>query len=342
MTERSWKTMEEGVEEYVSELIKFRKKEVAGNVFWLRLRDLDMKLDKWREMCPDANVLKPTSAEVAVREPLRTVLLKDLDWSVTDPLKSVEDAVLVRLGRECMDEMRAYLLGLIPGRVKGKSRGTGDRLALATTYFKCFRCKEPMPYVRITVHQCFKDLPAGREDEDGEDDTTITITSMLKAARTSAPLYRTTDKVFFDEEASRHAEVLIRACENDPNKTTFADMEALDARLECVACEPGKRRQAMQWRSALLHSIQHHYATDNSPISARWKVINDPDELQRIEAAEKPAIEKGQVVRQCRGGYRIKVPACSNQEMWNKALREQSVAYAQDSSMANFPPFVRF
>ncbi|KAL1718791.1 hypothetical protein EV715DRAFT_200334 [Schizophyllum commune] len=336
-----WNTMKEGVEEYVSELIKFRKKEVAGSVFWRRLHDLSMRISKWGEICPDTNVLKPTSAEVAVREPLMTVMLKDLDWSVTNPLASVEDAVLVRLGRECMDEMKVYLLGLIPGKVKGKSKDKDDRLALATTYFKCFRCKEPIPYVRIVIHHCFKELAAPSEDED-EDDTAITITSMLKAARTSVPLYRTTDKVFFDEEASRHAEVLIKACGKDPKRATFADMEELDARLECAACELGKRRQAMQWRSALLHSIQHHYATDTDPISAQWKVINDSDELQRIKAAEQPAIEKGQVTRQCLGGHRIKLPASRNQELWRKALSEQSLADAQDTSMANFPPYVRF
>ena len=128
-----WNTMKEGVEEYVSELIKFRKKEVAGSVFRRRLRDLSLRLSKWREMCTDTNVLEPTPAEVAVREPLKTVLLKDLDWSVTDPMASVKNDVLVRLGRECIDEMRAYLLGLIPGKSKGKGKGTDDRLALATT-----------------------------------------------------------------------------------------------------------------------------------------------------------------------------------------------------------------
>ncbi|KAL1682644.1 hypothetical protein EV122DRAFT_203227 [Schizophyllum commune] len=333
-----WNTMKEGVEEYVSELIKFRKKEVAGSVFRRRLRDLGLRLSKWREICPDTNVLEPTPAEVAVREPLKTVLLKDLDWSVTDPMASVKDDVLVRLGRECMDEMRAYLLGLIPGKSKGK--GTDDRLALATTYFKCFRCKEPMPYVRVVVHHCIRNLAASRDDEE-EEATTITITSMLKVVEASVPLYQTTDKVFFDAEASQHAEMLIRACGKDAKKTTFADMEALDLRLECVACDPGKHRQAMQWRSALLHSIQHHYATDSNPISARWKVIGDPNELQRIKAAEHLAMEKGQVHRYY-GRDCFKVPASRDQKMWHKALGEQKIAYAQDSSMSNFPPFVRF
>ena len=88
-------------------------------------------------------------------------------------------------------------------------------------------------------------------DDEEEEATAITITSMLKVVEVSVPLYQTTDKVFFDAEASRHAEMLIRACGKDAKKTTFADMEELDLRLECVACDPGKHRQAMQWRSAV-------------------------------------------------------------------------------------------
>ncbi|KAL1748602.1 hypothetical protein HDZ31DRAFT_29052 [Schizophyllum fasciatum] len=331
-----WKAMEENVEEYINELIKLRRKELAVSVFQSRVPDLQVLLYNW--YAQPETVLLPKWWEIAAKEPAlarKGALAKqeaDVTKSILAPLTRSK---LVQLAQECSDELAAYLRSLLGGIPKGK--GKHDRLFLATTYFKCFRCREPMPYPRIAVHHCLRICKA--ETETDEADTAITISSMLRAMGFGPPFYHGGDQVTFDEEASEHAKVLVRACGKDPKTTTFADMEALDARLECVACKPKKMREAMRWRSALLHSLKLHYATEDEPISARWHVIEDTDELQRISDAEIKAEVKDKSIK-C-GAYGS-ILESDSEDAWHVSLSKQDITYAVDSSMANFPAFVRF
>ncbi|KAI5886550.1 uncharacterized protein SCHCODRAFT_02517496 [Schizophyllum commune H4-8] len=205
-----------------------------------------------------------------------------------------------------------------------------------------------MPYPRALVHHCL----FASEQEDEEEDTTISLTTMLAACASSVtPFYHPDsagDKVFFDEEASRHAEILIKACGLDPRKATFADMEALNVRVECVPCSK-RQRLGMGWRTALLHSLKKHYATDGGPITAHWSVVRDTDDLERIYTAEDHA-------HRYRWGVKIlrcPVRGCKTQFVgneresygidWHRAVAHKDLSCASNLSMVcGYPSAVRF
>ena len=250
--------MVQNVEEYMDELILLRKKAVAVEVFRDRIVVLRRRLDGFSTLAPQSH--KPSMRELAIREPLATLLMQDLQSGSTEVISSLSDETLVALGRECETEATAYLRHLLPAKKKGKAtrkdqgkaqdEDTTDGLLLATTYFKCAKCTEPMPYARALVHHCL----FASEQEVEEDDTTISLATMLTACASAVtPFYHPDsagEKVFFDEEASRHAEILIRACGLDPRNATFADMESLNVRVECVPCSK-KQRLGMGWRTAV-------------------------------------------------------------------------------------------
>ena len=170
--------MVQNVQEYMDELILLRKKAVAVKTFRALIVVLRGRLDKYRTLAPQS--YQPSLPEFAVREPLSTLLMQDLQSESTDILSSLADETLVELGRECEAEATAYLNSLLPAKEKGKapSKGRGkvteqesdDRLFLATNYFKCAKCTEPMPYPRALVHPC---LFASEQKIKEEEDTTI-------------------------------------------------------------------------------------------------------------------------------------------------------------------------
>lgn len=251
--------MVQNVQEYMDELILLRKKAVAVRVFRDRIGVLRQRLEILSTLAPQSH--QPSWRELAFREPLATLFMQDLQSGSTDVMSSsLSDETLIQLARECEAEAAAYLRSLLPAKKKGKAtrkdRGkaqdedTTDGLILATTYFKCAKCTEPMPYARALVHHCL----FASEQEVEKDDTTISLATMLTACASAVtPFYHPDsagEKVFFDEEASRHAEILIRACGLDPRNATFADMESLNVRVECVPCSK-KQRLGMGWRTAV-------------------------------------------------------------------------------------------
>ncbi|KAL1677580.1 hypothetical protein EV122DRAFT_213870 [Schizophyllum commune] len=208
-----------------------------------------------------------------------------------------------------------------------------------------------MPYPRALVHPCLFVSEQKIKEEDG---TTISLATMLAACDSAVtPFYHPDsagDKVFFDDEASQHAEIVIKACGLDPRKATFADMESLNVHVECVPCR-GKHRWGMGWRTALLHSLKDHYATDGEPITAKWNVITDTADLYKICVAEVAAFSwsdsAGVRTLGCRvPGCKTKFIAHDYQQHgmdWHKAAAHQDLSYASDLSMVcSYPAAVRF
>lgn len=336
ITPRAWSSMEQDLEEYIEELIKLRKKEVALIVFGQRYRKLRDILRGSPGLAQMAE--EPYWSELAVKEPLRTMLLTDLDHTAPkDSFSTLEDTDIVAIAQQCLAERYNYLRGLLPKRIKTKD----DAFYLATTYFKCSKCEDPIPYPCLATHYCLH----ATERYDKENDTVISIETLLYSLGAPLPFYHHSDKVVYDEEASRHA-ALLTAFWKDSKRFTFAHLESLNARFECLACEPGKHRQARRWRSALLHSLNMHCATDIEPMSAHWALIEDTDALERIYAAELKSIGNDQPV-QCKHhtkGCTAKILGKAGEYSLHRVLAHGHV-YAVGSgnvTIENYPAFVRF
>ncbi|KAI5886543.1 uncharacterized protein SCHCODRAFT_02517325 [Schizophyllum commune H4-8] len=150
-------------------------------------------------------------------------------------------------------------------------------------------------------------------------------------------------RITFDAEASRHAEILITACGLDPKKATFADMESLSVHVECLACK-GKKRLAMGWRAALLHSLNEHGARlrNGEQISSRWSVVKNANDLKRIMAEElRPPLWQ----KTTRIGLRCTLPNCNAHMIclkgqrdafdWHSAVAHKNLSRASDTSMVS-------
>ncbi|KAL1726506.1 hypothetical protein EV714DRAFT_287179 [Schizophyllum commune] len=152
-------------------------------------------------------------------------------------------------------------------------------------------------------------------------------------------------KITFDAEASRHAEILVTACGLDPNKATFANMESLSIHVECLACK-GKKRLAMGWRAALLHSLDKHGARlrNGEQISSRWSVVKNASDLKRIMAEEL----RPHWWQETRTGLRCTLPNCNARTIcpkgerdafaWHSAVAHKNLSRASDTSMVSYYP----
>ncbi|KAL1750545.1 hypothetical protein FB107DRAFT_279531 [Schizophyllum commune] len=330
MTNEAWASMKSNVQEYIDALIPYRKKDAALDAFSARAERLQLK--DYSTLAPGS--LRPHWAALAMKEPIRTLLMQDLETGSTDVLSSISDKRLVELAQECAAEATAFLRALIPRKVpvkkeKGKSADetpdevTDESLFLATTYFWCTndKCLEPMSYPRAAIHEC---LYAAESPPD-QGDTTISLTTMLAAKGCAdKPFYHPSaakkkkKRVTFDLEASQHAKILIKACGLNPKTATFADMESLN----------------------LLHSLKKHRVEDGEHLELHWEVVKDEWRLKRIEADEirNPAWSRQQCpVDDCKTDI-----VCPNGQSdafdWHNAVAHKDLSCATDISMVKDYP----
>ncbi|KAL1738288.1 hypothetical protein HDZ31DRAFT_78484, partial [Schizophyllum fasciatum] len=143
LTARAWTSLSASVTDYIDALIPYRKKNTAIRTFRSRVSTLEKRLETYHDLCPRS--LRPHWSELVVKEPLRTLLMQDLDLETTDVVSKVTDEELAVLGQQCAAEKLAFLRSLLPGNGEAqradKDRGEAededenDRLYLATTYF---------------------------------------------------------------------------------------------------------------------------------------------------------------------------------------------------------------
>lgn len=118
-----------------------------------------------------------------------------------------------------------------------------SRLQLATTYFRCIRCKETMHYPRILNHSCLTALP------DRRDRTYIPPPGEVILKQV---VWNHDSWVEFSSWGSDIISHLVLACGEDPTLITAAQMDEKDARFECLACQRGGyNRQVWSWRMAV-------------------------------------------------------------------------------------------
>ncbi|KAI5832226.1 hypothetical protein K523DRAFT_268056 [Schizophyllum commune Tattone D] len=349
ITAEVWEDMEPKVVLHITNLIAEHEKETAVRVFGERVKELTAKMT--------SGVLngifpKPHWSELAVEEPIRSLLLEGVQHAHLSRLSDVDDKEFVSLAKRCSERKMEYLRGLLLVANSSESdttnetdHGTEAALHLATTFFKCTLCdSEPMPFARIIRHHCQR-VAKGSKKDDEEDKTDISFDALMRSKRSHEPFYKT-GTVTLDALAGVHAELLIKACGKDPKTTTFAEMEAHDARFECrlpvCHARTDGTRTARRWRNAIIHSYDVHpenakHTSSGAHNSPKWAVIEDIDTLKRIGRVE---IDY-QSHKGCRDGCTTKLVSDSDM-LFHMALVHGTSPYLPDRTMDTHPTFVRF
>lgn len=168
--------------------------------------------------------------------------------------------------RESADQCLLDLLPQLRSR-KGKGKQISTRsLELATSFFKCYWCTEPISYPRILMHECLRvrseTEDADEEDTDEEDEKIEEFSqNIVDSVWAQMPFWFGTgwnegnDEITFDDEASGFARVIVKACGQNPDKVTFDQMNEIDARVECLRCSNSggrnRKRLVMNWTTAV-------------------------------------------------------------------------------------------
>ncbi|KAL1686043.1 hypothetical protein GGG16DRAFT_128977 [Schizophyllum commune] len=317
LNDRTWPRIKPKVVEELKRLILDRK-HTAVDIFEKRVNALEQRLfGAWGHA--DVKWPTPRWSEIAVKEPVRTLLMQDFESKEVDVLSAITDKEFVRLGQACVAAKIAFFGSLLPVSDRRTCESTAsaqevvldDRFFLATTWFRCTnpRCTEPMPFARAVTHNCLYVEEAGFE----EGNTHINLSAMFATYKARTELFYhpgfVGQPIYLDEGARHHAKILIAACGLNPETATFGDMEATRVTLVCITC--GLLHSAgMDWREAVgattyfslgvaliprlqfLHSVHHHPATyELTNIRVQWLVIRDSERLEAIRRKQIHAIE---------------------------------------------------
>ena len=243
------------------------------------------------------HLIVPHTSYIAAFEPIEALLKTlPLEEVVTEEQMSAlaKPDMIIQITETWRREADTFLLGLLSKLPSSPSTDEAiDRapLELATTFFKCNWCTEPINYPRILMHGCLRNRRCNDPDEEEDDQEAdegkidsgahddveameaednnahqtrnarrneITVDSVWnKMSSWFGPGWNEgNDQIFVDEEATNFAKTIVEVCGEDPNTTTFARMEELDARLECVRCTAKSKtktrnRLVMNWTTAV-------------------------------------------------------------------------------------------
>jgi hypothetical protein len=251
----------------------------------VRIAQLQRYLSRWK--------IHPTAWWIASSEPIAYFIKSELPEKTSQDFEEVGPQL-----RDVVASWRAetdrYLATLIP-RPSRKGKNTTNSLELATTFFKCHWCTEPIMYPRILMHDCFLKESDAREEarkeeenDENENEVEDSDEDMVDDARGpreprpskqitpdivlptlsdyySLGIYAGREGVTIDEEASNVARDIITICGEDPNLVTYHEMEEKHAILECLRCSRAMQakqrtksaRLVMRWTTAVRRSEIH-------------------------------------------------------------------------------------
>jgi hypothetical protein len=185
----------------------------------------------------------PPPADVYEMEEFKTIL-DDTPWDVNIDKDTFKEALLMlpRFSEQWRFSKGRELLALIDGWERKSGHQDGRRLDMATTYFECWRCTEPISYPRILVHACTYAINLLDEEQD----------TIHFAALDSVTWNFGGDRIKYHYMASRFAKKIVAACGLDPEEATAQDIDQKCCILECVSCSSGIGSMlVMNWRKAV-------------------------------------------------------------------------------------------
>ncbi|KAK0228913.1 hypothetical protein IW262DRAFT_1353783 [Armillaria fumosa] len=219
--------------------------------------------------------IAPSPADVCVTPKIKAIL----ENSNVELYNHEEDFAdikteLPKISREWRRSKGMYLLSLMPGNKHDISR-----LSLATTFFKCHECTQPISYPRVLAHKCMTALRHGYRNQS---DDMVLLCKSLQAE----PWNFNRNGVECYELAGGCAVDVVRASGLRAEKATVEDMERADVWLECMNCRVPERGSIIfQWRQAILHGLQH---AECDAVAVWRALVNDKD----IQAAKEEEIVK--------------------------------------------------
>ncbi|KIM48752.1 hypothetical protein M413DRAFT_437932 [Hebeloma cylindrosporum] len=326
LTEKAWDKMKDEL----IDLMEYKRQEMRKanitHALQLRVNTLDRVI---QSTMADHFIL-PHTSYIATREPFQALFKAlPLEERVTEEQMRAlaTPEMILQMTETWRREADILLLGLLSKLpVLPNAEEAIDRtpLELATTFFKCNWCTEPISYPRILMHRCLRHRRSKEPDEEEDDDdrgsldsgadgeeveameaendneqptrnTVRTEVTMDSVWNNMSSWFRSgwnegNDQIFVDEEATNFAKKIVEACGEDPNTTTFTRMEELNPRLECVRCSAKSKtktrnRPVMNWTTALLHDIEIHYE-DTPSTSPGWKLLTDATDISAAAQAE--------------------------------------------------------
>ncbi|KAK0239751.1 hypothetical protein EDD85DRAFT_823180 [Armillaria nabsnona] len=273
LTERAWDSMLPTLlnllEDARGKVLKKKRK----NIYKTRLNIVSNLVKPHAADNPDK--ITPSTADVCVIPKIKAIL-ENINVELYNYEQDFDDikAELPRISREWRRSKGMYLLSLMPGNKHDISR-----LSLATTFFKCHECTEPISYPRILAHKCMTSLRHGYRNQS---DDMVLLCKSLQAE----PWNFNRNGVECYELAGGCAVDVVRASGLRAEKATVEDMERADVWLECINCRvPERGSVVFQWRQAILHGLQH---AERDAVAVWRALVTDKD----IQAAKDEEVVK--------------------------------------------------
>ncbi|KAF9448882.1 hypothetical protein P691DRAFT_813470 [Macrolepiota fuliginosa MF-IS2] len=309
LTDKAWEALCPELIDHLEAVKVLRLEREKQTRIVRRCESLSKKISAWAKQQSRYDTM-PKTLDVALGEPFNSYILSGSDSEptfITDSDKFGK--ALGHFAEEWNESRNQFLASLLPKSVRGagkasaKGKGRADistkALELATTFFQCSSCVEPISYPRVLAHECLRQpcTSGNRRDSDPETLQALSITYFPR------PWMCDCEDLTFDQEASEIARAIVQVCGENPDELTAERMDEMDCRLECTRCsEPKKGRWVMKWRMAVLHELEKHCSpSDEFPLASprrgkkrvkqpaddrRWCLVTDADDLTWVRSRE--------------------------------------------------------
>jgi hypothetical protein len=234
--------------EYLEAIKADRLRELRLTMIKGRMATFLGMLKQYFSTRPTAEIL-PIAADFCYMEPFRSLII-DTPGEVDITRNSFDEHLdqLPALTTRWLQACKEQLIRLTPSNTTLEAITDDDsaRLDLATTFFRCKWCTDPVSYPRVLEHRCI----VGARNNNVEDSDPDSVFIAACGALGSGPWNYGNDQLEFEEEASSSARGILTACGVDPDTTTAATMNMMDHRIECLRCSNKSGRLVMRWKTA--------------------------------------------------------------------------------------------
>ena len=254
-----WENMRSELDEYFEGLKAIRLQDEYLQMVRKRMGILVDVVWKYTLTRPGLEII-PTFADVCIMEPFHALILDSPPE--TEITKESIDNLMVQLPELSAEWNRsnvAMLLQLVPASASLSDPDPADQvvspLDLATTFFRCSWCTDPITYPRVLKHSCLMSFHSSV----GEDLDDHVLAACHSIGRGTLPWNYGREQVTYDEEAAEAAKAIVVACGQDLETISASAMDQLDPRVECLRCvHPQRGRMVMRWRTAVRMFVALH------------------------------------------------------------------------------------
>jgi hypothetical protein len=236
--------MKDKVISRLEQLKAARLKRERGELLRSRMFILENLVKEYTSTQPRTKPL-PKAVDIAALEPFYSLIFSPMDI-ILEEFKSNVIGFQTELTDLCDKWVKSsseLLVRLLP-----KSFATNPDLHLATIFFRCRWCREPISYPRVLKHECLT-MNHSRTSDESDDE-------LLQASNLYHPWNYGGEQVTFHEEGHLCAKEIISVCGQDPDSITLSEMDDLDYRVECLHCaHPSRGRLVMKWKTAVRMNL---------------------------------------------------------------------------------------